>query len=163
MEQLWAPWRIEYVAGDNEEKGCIFCLSETSDEDDERLVVHRGRKAFVILNRYPYTNGHLMVTPFRHCSSIDDFSEDEALEIHRLLVLSRRALEAAFRPDGFNIGLNLGRSAGAGVPGHVHYHVVPRWTGDTNFMTLFGEVRVIPEHIEATFRRLKSEFERLLK
>ncbi|NIQ97866.1 MAG: HIT domain-containing protein [Desulfuromonadales bacterium] len=162
MKQLWAPWRLEYVAGDNGDNGCIFCVPESRDEDDDRLILHRGPAAFVILNRYPYSNGHLMVTPYRHCGSIDDLGEEEVIDIHRLLVLSRKALAAACHPDGFNIGLNLGQSAGAGVPDHVHYHVVPRWNGDTNFMTLFGEVRVIPEHLEATFRRLKTEFERLL-
>lgn len=162
MKQLWAPWRLEYVASEKEKEGCVFCIPDSRAEDDNRFIVYRGRTAFVIMNRFPYTNGHLMVTPYRHCGSIDDLEEDEVLEIHRLLVLARQALTSTSRPDGFNIGVNLGRSAGAGIPNHVHYHMVPRWSGDTNFMTLFGEVRVIPEHLEATFQRLKTEFERLI-
>lgn len=163
MKQLWAPWRLEYVASEKDKEGCVFCIPESTEEDDDRFIVYRGRRAFVIMNRFPYTNGHLMVTPYRHCGSIDDLDEEEALEIHRLLVLARQALTGTSRPDGFNIGVNLGRSAGAGMPNHVHYHMVPRWSGDTNFMTLFGEVRVIPEHLEATFQRLKTEFARLIK
>lgn len=166
MKQLWAPWRLEYVASDNDETdetGCIFCIPESSEEDGERLVLHRGRTAFVLMNRFPYTNGHLMVSPYRHCGALDDLDKNEIVEIHRLLVLARQALAATSEPDGFNIGVNLGRSAGAGIPDHVHYHIVPRWEGDTNFMTIFSEVRVIPEHIEATFRRLRTEFERLLR
>jgi ATP adenylyltransferase len=160
MKQLWAPWRLEYIRGKDEEKGCIFCIPECLDEDAKRLIIHRGRFAFVIMNRFPYSNGHLMVAPYRHCGNIDDLEDDEILEIHRLLVLSRQALVGSCQPHGFNIGLNLGHSAGAGIADHVHYHIVPRWHGDTNFMSLFADVRVIPEHLEATFRRIKTEFER---
>jgi ATP adenylyltransferase len=160
MKQLWAPWRMTYVTGEDREEsaGCIFCLNESRDEDRTRLILHRGEHAFVVMNKYPYTNGHLMVVPYRHCSSPDVLNEAEVLEMHRLLVLCRKVLEEAITPDGFNVGMNLGRAAGAGIEDHLHLHIVPRWKGDTNFMPVFAEVRVIPQHLEATYDILHRAF-----
>jgi len=159
MERLWAPWRMDYIAATDPREGeCIFCLGEKRHEDRERLVLFRGEHAFVIMNRYPYTNGHLMVAPYRHLADVADLSTEEAAEIHILMVQSKRALSSIIRPEGFNIGMNLGKAAGAGIDDHIHLHVVPRWIGDVNFMSTLGEVRVIPEHILATYERLLPLF-----
>jgi ATP adenylyltransferase len=153
MKQLWAPWRLEYIQGADEEPGCIFCRA--AEEDDEAgLVVQRGELAFVLLNKFPYGSGHLMVAPFRHESEFGSIGADEAVEIHRLAAAAVAALAETMRPQGFNLGWNLGRIAGAGVVGHVHLHVVPRWAGDTNFMPVLADVKVIPEALEDTRRKL---------
>lgn len=157
MDCLWAPWRMTYINGEPE-GSCIFCLRGREDEDQRRQVLHRGDHAFVIMNRFPYTNGHVMVAPFRHSADLEDFSDAEVVEMHRLVALARRVLTQVSRPDGFNIGLNLGRAAGAGVTDHLHYHVVPRWNGDTNFMPVFADVRVVPQHLEETYGLLRRAF-----
>jgi ATP adenylyltransferase len=154
MERLWAPWRLEYVQSADEQEGCIFCLAAESDDDEKQLVVHRGERAFVMLNKFPYSSGHLMVAPYRHGIEFGDLDDDEALEIHRLGAQGLEALKAVYKPDAFNLGWNIGRIAGAGIPGHGHLHVVPRWAGDTNFMPVLGDVKVIPEHLSATRARL---------
>ena len=146
-KQLWAPWRLEYVQSADELPGCVFCVALEGD-DEERLVVRRGERAFVLLNRFPYSSGHLMVAPVRHVGEL------AALEVHRLATQALAALGRAYAPEGYNLGWNLGRPAGAGVLGHVHLHVVPRWTGDTNFMPVLADVKVVPEHLEATRTRL---------
>ena len=151
--QLWAPWRLEYVQAADEQPGCVFCLAQEGD-DEERLVVRRGERAFVLLNKYPYASGHLMVAPARHLDELEALDADEAAEIHALTVDALAALRAAYRPDGFNLGWNLGRVAGAGVLDHVHQHVVPRWSGDTNFMPVLADLKVIPEHLAEARRRL---------
>lgn len=158
MERLWAPWRMQYIrkADDAAEEGCIFCRFPKEDMDEERLILLRGEHAFLILNAFPYSNGHLMVTPFRHTADLDDLDDSEMLE---MMTLTRRAvnlLKAAFHPDGFNVGINMGRVAGAGIADHVHIHVVPRWSGDTNFMPVLGDVRVIPESLQAVYARLRE-------
>lgn len=159
MDRLWAPWRMDYIANaDAQGSGCVLCLKDKEAEDRERLVLFRGEHAFVILNRYPYTNGHLMVAPYRHIADVVDLAAEEAAEIHALMVLSKKALSGAFHPEGFNIGMNLGKAAGAGIDDHIHLHVVPRWSGDVNFMSTLGEVRVIPEHLQTTYERLLSFF-----
>ena len=150
---LWAPWRLEYVQSADEQPGCVFCLAAGGD-DEERLVVHRGDNAFVVLNKFPYSSGHLMVAPYRHAGDFADLTNDEALEIHALTRRGLDALRELYAPDGFNLGWNLGRVAGAGVVDHVHLHVVPRWGGDTNFMPVLADVKVIPEHLEETRGRL---------
>jgi ATP adenylyltransferase len=152
-ERLWAPWRLEYVQGADDAQGCVFCTALEGD-DEERLVVHRGRSAFVLLNRYPYASGHLMVAPRRHVGDLGGLTDDEALEIHRLAAHGLRVLGDVYGPDGYNLGWNLGRPAGAGVVDHVHLHVVPRWAGDTNFMPVLADVRVLPEHLIESRRRL---------
>ena len=152
-EQLWAPWRLEYVRQADEAPGCVFCVAAAGD-DEELLVVARGTAAFVLLNRFPYASGHLMVAPLRHVGDFLDLSADESAEIHALTRTAVAALTSAFGPHGFNVGWNLGRAAGAGVVDHVHEHVVPRWGGDTNFMPVLADVKVIPEHLAETRRRL---------
>lgn len=160
MKQLWAPWRMTYLEGDDQagKEGCIFCIKDLPGEDRQRLVVHRGYHAFVIMNRYPYTNGHLMVAPYRHTAELGGLSPEEILDLHRLVAASRDALMKMASPDGFNLGMNLGRAAGAGVTDHLHVHVVPRWSGDTNFMPVLADLRVVPEHLETTYDRLRAVF-----
>jgi ATP adenylyltransferase len=150
---LWAPWRLEYVQGAAEETGCVFCDALAGD-DEERLVVHRSGNAFVLLNRFPYSSGHFMVAPHRHVGEFGALHDAEVTAIHQLAEEGMRALGEIYRPDGFNLGWNLGRVAGAGVVDHVHLHVVPRWSGDTNFMPVLADVKVLPEHLTATRARL---------
>ena len=153
MERLWAPWRLEYVQSADEADGCIFCRAAEGD-DEEHLVVHRGARAFVLLNRFPYASGHLLVAPYRHGVNFAELDDAEALEVHGLGARGLAALTAVYGPDGFNLGWNLGRVAGAGIVEHGHLHVVPRWGGDTNFMPVLGDVKVIPEFLLETRRRL---------
>lgn len=160
MERLWAPWRLEYVQGDHPAAGCVFCLGEESD-DEGRLVLHRGAHCFVIMNRFPYSNGHLMVAPRRHIADPGLLDDAEVAELHRLTVACRDVLREVCRAQGFNLGMNLGAVAGAGITDHLHQHIVPRWGGDTNFMPVFADVRVIPQHLEATYRQLREVFDRL--
>jgi ATP adenylyltransferase len=161
MDRLWSPWRMEYIeahAQGGEPVACVFCsLLEHGDPDGERIL-HRGPAAFVTLAKYPYNPGHLLVLPVRHTGELDDLTDDEGAEIHALLQRSVRALREASAPDGFNVGLNLGRVAGAGIPGHLHWHVVPRWGGDTNFMPVVGETRVLPQLLSETYERLRPHF-----
>ncbi len=156
VKQLWAPWRLEYVQHADDGDGCIFCRAAELPEDEPELVVQRGELAFVLLNKFPYASGHLMVAPHRHGSTFDDLADAEALEVHRLAVAAIEALEAVFAPQGFNVGWNLGRVAGAGIVDHGHLHVVPRWNGDTNFMPVLADVKVIPEHLAETRRKLQE-------
>jgi ATP adenylyltransferase len=154
---LWAPWRLEYVQQADEAEGCVFCAeADEALAPRETLLVHRGQTAAVILNKYPYSSGHLMVAPSRHVGALPDLSDAEALEIHRLAVAAMEALSRTYGPDGFNLGWNLGRPAGAGIADHVHLHVVPRWAGDTNFMPVLADVKVLPEHLLATRERLRE-------
>jgi ATP adenylyltransferase len=152
---LWAPWRLEYIQSADEQSGCVFCLAQDGD-DDEKLVVRRGEAAFVLLNRFPYSSGHLMVAPFRHLGEYGELADDEVLEIHRLAAQALEALREVYGPEGYNLGWNLGRVAGAGVVDHVHLHVVPRWAGDTNFMPVLADVKVMPEHLSETRRRVSD-------
>jgi ATP adenylyltransferase len=165
MERLWSPWRLAYVTGKaGGSAGCIFCeaaAAPPTDSPAHPLVVARGRTAYVILNLYPYNNGHLMVVPNRHIATLVEARGDELSEIIRLARDAEIALTEAYRPQGLNIGANLGRPAGAGIVDHVHLHVVPRWTGDTNFMPVIGETRVLPEDLGETAARLRPIFERL--
>lgn len=159
MKQIWAPWRSVYIGGEHGDQ-CVFCEILESGQDEENLVLLRGEKTFVLMNRYPYTNGHVMVVPKRHVGDIEELTDDEMMELFKNSQKMVKALRA-FNPEGFNIGVNVGRIAGAGVPGHVHVHVVPRWGGDTNFMPVFGDVRVISESLEVTFRKLKDALAKL--
>jgi ATP adenylyltransferase len=154
---LWAPWRLEYIQSADDQEGCIFCLAAAGD-DEERLVLHRGEHAIVVLNKFPYSSGHLMVAPRRHVGDFGALSDDEALELHRLAASGMEALRETYAPDGFNLGWNLGRIAGAGIVDHVHLHVVPRWAGDTNFMPVLADVKVLPEHLQETRQRLSAAF-----
>lgn len=160
MDHLWAGWRSTYIegAGDPDPAGCLFCrLPDLSDA--ESLIVARGRTAFTVLNRYPYTTGHVMVAPFRHVPEPGDLSETERSEVWESLATAQRAIRQTMSPDGFNLGANLGRVAGAGVPGHFHLHLVPRWTGDANFMTTVGATRVLPEDLADTWEKLRAALE----
>ena len=152
-KQLWAPWRLEYIKQADEQLGCVFCEAAAGD-DEEKLVVHRGELAFVLLNRFPYASGHLMAAPYRHVGEFGELTDDEALEIHRLAQRGIGALAQVYGPQGYNLGWNLGRIAGAGVVDHVHLHIVPRWAGDTNFMPVLADVKVLPEHLAETRSRL---------
>jgi ATP adenylyltransferase len=159
MRQLWAPWRLEYIRSADEQDGCVLCRAAEAT-DDAGLVVHRGELAFVVVNKYPYASGHLMVAPLRHEGEFGELTADEALEIHRLASVALGTLAQTMQPQGFNLGWNLGRIAGAGVVGHVHLHVVPRWAGDTNFMPVLADVRVLPESLEATRATLSEAWPR---
>ena len=160
MDRLWAPWRLSYVtAAQVPPTECIFC-DPTAGRDID-LVVLRGREAYVILNLYPYNNGHLMVVPKRHLAALESLTADEQLELMQLARLSEMALNEAYRPQGINVGINLGRAAGAGIENHLHIHLVPRWSGDTSFMTAVGQTRVLPEDLGATAARLRPIFEKL--
>ena len=149
---LWAPWRLEYVQHADELDRCVFC------EPEAELLIHSGEHALVVLNRYPYASGHLLVAPRRHVGDLADLSDDEGLAIHRLAVRGVAALRAAYRPQGFNLGWNLGLVAGAGILDHVHLHLVPRWGGDTSFMPVLGDVKVIPDSLAASHRKLAELF-----
>jgi ATP adenylyltransferase len=157
MENLWAPWRIEYILG-KREPYCIFCPEGDGHSDEERLILHRGRLCMVMMNKYPYNNGHLLVAPWRHTSELDDLTQDELLDIMQWIKRCTLILKRVMHPDGFNIGLNLGLAAGAGVEDHLHFHVVPRWQGDTNFLMVFADVRSIPEHLKQTYAKLSQHF-----
>ncbi len=159
MERLWAPWRGEYVksASKGEDQGCLFCELQKQD-DEEALILARTELSFAVLNRYPYNSGHLMVAPFRHVGNLEDLKDEESLDAQQLLQRAIRALKEAMEPDGFNLGMNLGRVAGAGVADHLHMHVVPRWNGDTNFMPVTAETKVLPETLDQTWRRLRARF-----
>jgi ATP adenylyltransferase len=157
MEQLWAPWRLEYVGQADEQEGCILCRAIEGD-DESGLVVHRGREAFALLNKFPYASGHLMVAPYRHVGEFSELGDGEALEVHRIAGQGMGALVQLYAPQGFNLGWNLGRIAGAGVTDHVHLHLVPRWAGDTNFMPVLADVKVMPEHLAETRRKLAESW-----
>lgn len=157
-ERLWAPWRFAYIESSST-PGCIFVDLPRQEDDRANLLLHRGETAFVMLNAFPYTNGHLMVAPYRHTAEMIELGDPELLEINQLLAAAIEWLKEVYRPDGFNIGVNLGRAAGAGIPTHIHWHIVPRWNGDTNFMTTVGEVRVLPESLERSYDRLRPVVE----
>jgi len=157
---LFAPWRYEYLVSDKSGTECFLCEAAASEQDAETLIVHRGRKVFVILNRYPYTNGHVMVAPYAHEARLSESSAETRGELVETVALAERILTEAYRTDGLNVGLNLGSAAGAGVADHYHVHIVPRWKGDTNFMTVAGDVRVVPEEPGQTLARLRPLFAR---
>lgn len=158
MDTLWAPWRMEYIGGTKPE-GCFLCdILRAGGDDKANLVLKRGEHCAVVMNRYPYNNGHLMIAPYRHESEMSSLTSGERLDIMDLLDASIRALRAVLHPDGFNAGLNLGRVAGAGLETHVHFHLVPRWNGDTNFMPVLGETKVIPQALEDLWTLVRPAF-----
>ncbi len=158
MNQLWSPWRMEYIDKNNKEDGCVFCNAQAMQDSAENLIAYRGKLAYVILNRYPYTSGHLMVIPFTHVPSLEELDPETRAEMMELTSRCTTVLKSIYRPQGFNVGVNMGEAAGAGVLGHVHIHIVPRWKGDTNFMTAVGQTRVLPEALEDTYLRVQKEF-----
>ena len=160
MEHIFATWRMAYIAAPKHE-GCIFCDFPAERRDAERYILHRGESCFVILNLYPYNPGHMMVVPYRHTNVYESLTDPEALDMHRLTARAVALLKREMRPDGFNIGINLGHPAGAGVEGHLHRHIVPRWNGDNNFMPVLADTRVVPESLEATYRKLAEVWDAL--
>lgn len=158
MKQIWAPGRIDYIRGEKP-LGCILCDKPKEDRDQENLILHRGKDGFVLMNLYPYNSGHLMVCPYQHVDNLENLSDEIASNLMQMLKTSLAALRKAFHPEGSNIGLNLGKAGGAGIDDHLHFHIVPRWIGDTNFMTVVSESWVIPEDIGETYRLLKPHFE----
>ena len=156
MDYLWTPWRYQYVTKTGEAGDCVFCAAAQSTDDHASLVVHRATHNFVIVNRFPYTSGHIMVVPKRHVATLEAVPDEALVELIRLARESERHLRSIYRPEGLNLGVNVGKSAGAGIAGHLHMHVLPRWNGDTNFMTVVGETRVLPEDLEVTWERLRS-------
>ncbi|MCA1815913.1 MAG: HIT domain-containing protein [Acidobacteria bacterium] len=163
MDRLWTPWRYQYISGAGGEKkddsACIFCDIAADPANDERnFVLHRAPRNFVLLNLYPYTSGHLMIVPYEHVPDLDALRQETAHELIDLAQRAQSVLREAYRPEGFNFGINLGRAAGAGVAGHVHLHALPRWAGDANYMTTVGETRVLPEDLPMTYERLRGKF-----
>lgn len=158
MWHLWAPWRSTYVNEKKDAQRCIFCIGADTSHDEENLIVYRGKLAFAILNRYPYTSGHLMIAPYKHVPRLSAASEEAAEEIMRLARRAEHILETVYRADGLNIGMNLGEAAGAGIEQHIHLHVLPRWNGDANFMTSVAMTRVLPESLDETYAKLKHAF-----
>lgn len=160
MDYLWSPWRYSYIKGAGRADGCVFCRIAESADDDADLVVYRGRLNYVVLNRFPYTSGHAMVIPYRHLAKLEEATADE---LNEMMALTRRlagALDRGYRPEGINIGMNVGKAAGAGVAGHIHMHALPRWTADSNFMTTISETRVLPEELHDTLSKLRDDFAR---
>jgi ATP adenylyltransferase len=161
MRYLWAPWRMEYIL-EEKQKGCIFCKKPTEGKDEKNLILWQGDYAFVIMNKFPYNNGHLMVVPKRHCIDLDQLGGEEFQELSYLLKVSTRVLKECLHPHGFNIGMNIGKVGGAGEE-HIHFHIIPRWTGDTNFMPVLSETKIIPEYLVKTYQKLQSAFKDLFR
>jgi ATP adenylyltransferase len=162
MDYLWTPWRYQYVSDPRKDDRCIFCEA-LALADDQSLIVFRGRKNFVILNRFPYTTGHVMVVPFAHVADLAGCETETLAEMMTVAQRTEQALRATYHPEGFNLGMNLGRCAGAGVAGHLHLHILPRWVGDTNFMTVVAETRVEPEDLATTYSKLRRAFQAVSK
>jgi ATP adenylyltransferase len=158
MDYLWTPWRYTYVSSVDKTDSCIFCCLLNLGDDEKALIVHRARFNFIILNAYPYTSGHVMVVPYEHVDRLNLLPEAAANEMMQLTRRLEFILTELYEPDGVNLGMNIGKAAGAGVAGHIHMHVLPRWVADANFMTVVGETRVLPEALEETYRRLKAKF-----
>jgi ATP adenylyltransferase len=158
MDYLWSPWRYRYVQKDKAGAGCVFCQAAAAERDEENLVIHRARKNYIILNRYPYSTGHLMVIPYEHVDMLQYASEETLQEMMLLTQRAQLHLREVYRPPGFNLGMNLGESAGAGIAEHIHMHVLPRWPGDTSFITTVAETRVLPEDLMVTWRKLHDAF-----
>jgi ATP adenylyltransferase len=156
MEHLWAPWRLEYMQSADAQDECLFCSAAANPDDPKRLVIHLGTDAVVLLNKFPYASGHFMVAPVRHVGDYAELADEEVLELHRFASAGMGALAQLYAPQGYNVGWNLGRIAGAGIVDHAHLHVVPRWAGDTNFMPVLADVKVLPEHLEETRQKMRA-------
>jgi len=161
VKKLWAPWRMAYLRGEGKEDGCVFCNKPALDKSDDKksLILFRGKHNFIIMNLFPYNNGHCMVVPYKHTGDFCDLNDDEMLELMQLAQLTIKVFKRVFNPEGINSGFNLGKAAGAGIRQHIHFHILPRWEGDTNFMPVLGETRVISEHISETYDKLKEAFD----
>ncbi|MCJ7535523.1 MAG: HIT domain-containing protein [Anaerolineales bacterium] len=161
MKYIWSPWRMSYIQKHKDESGCVFCVAQDVSDGTENLILFRGQRAFVILNRYPYTSGHLMVVPYQHEASLEGLDSETRAELLELANQIMKLLGKEYHPQGFNVGINIGEAAGAGITEHVHLHVVPRWSGDTNFMSSLGETRVLPETLADTYQRLKKAWQQM--
>ena len=160
MKQLWAPWRMEYIKSDKSD-ACIFCTLPRENEDEKNYILYRGKADFIIMNIFPYNSAHLMVSPFRHIGCLTEQNSDETSELNRLTNTCIEILRKVINPEGFNVGYNIGKAAGAGYDEHIHCHIVPRWIGDTNFMPVLGETKVHPEHLKSTYSKLLPHFKDL--
>jgi ATP adenylyltransferase len=158
MDYLWTPWRFAYMSTAGKTPGCVFCQKVAEQNDERALIVHRGKHCFVILNAFPYTSGHVMVVPFEHTDELQKLSAEAATEMMALTQRLEGILRSLYNPDGLNLGMNVGKAAGAGVAGHIHMHVLPRWVADSNFMTTVGETRILPEALDVTYSRITQEF-----
>jgi len=156
MDYLWTPWRYRYISSEKNKGGCVFCEAVAANDDAATLIVYRGEKNFIILNRYPYTSGHVMIVPYAHVADLPSAPPEALSEMMRLAQNVQTALAKTYHPEGYNLGMNLGRAAGAGIVGHLHLHVLPRWAGDSNFMTVVGETRVEPEELSTSYERLRE-------
>lgn len=162
MEHLWAPWRMKFIEElRNKGSGCIFCELAAEGDDRKRLILHRGKRCYAVMNRFPYNNGHLMIVPYKHTGSLDDLSDEENAEIIRFCSHSVKIAEKTLNAEGFNCGFNIGAAAGAGIKDHIHLHVVPRWCGDANFLPIIGDTRSMPEYLEDTYDRMIGEFSKI--
>ncbi|MDO9543334.1 MAG: HIT domain-containing protein [Kiritimatiellia bacterium] len=159
MKRIWAPWRMEYILN-YRQAGCFLCDICQDDKDEQSLVLKRGKSSFLLLNKYPYNNGHLLIAPYRHIDSLESMAEPEMTEMMQMASSACKILRASMHPDGFNLGLNIGAAAGAGLKDHIHLHIVPRWEGDTNFMPVLGEVKIIPQPLDELWRKLRKEISR---
>lgn len=159
MDYLFTPWRYAYITGGEKPGECVFCAQLREKDDAKALIVHRGKHCFVILNAYPYTSGHVMIAPYEHTDQLQKLSSEAAREMMSLMQKLEGILRELYKPDGLNMGINLGKAAGAGIAGHIHMHVLPRWVADANFVSVIGETRVIPEALEETYRRIRSKFQ----
>ena len=158
MEFIWSPWRMEYIQNDKQDENCIFCLALGKTDDSENLIIARGQSVFTILNRYPYTSGHVMVVPILHEPAFENLDEGTSSELMLFTQKTIRILKTIYKPHGFNVGFNIGEAAGAGILGHVHMHIVPRWIGDTNFMSTLATTRVLPESLEQTYLKIRNSW-----
>ena len=158
MDYLWTPWRYAYVSAAEKDSGCVFCNAAKSDDDEKVLIVHRGKDCFVILNAYPYTPGHVMVVPYAHLDQLQKLPPEAAAEMMALSQRMETVLRELYSPDGINLGMNIGKAAGAGIAGHIHMHVLPRWVADANFLSVVGETRILPETLDVTWNRMQKAF-----
>jgi len=167
LDRLWSPWRSKYIEsfkpGAEKDGGCLFCKVFKEDKDEENFVLHRGTRGYIIMNLYPYNSGHLMVVPYKHTSRLDDLGADEVLGCMSLVNLACKVLDDSVYPQGYNIGMNLGRCSGAGIDEHLHFHIVPRWNGDTNFMPVLNDVKVVSEMMEETYKKLQVSLAKILQ
>lgn len=163
MNQLWAPWRMEYLKDHKPTTDCIFCKFVSEQNDKQNLIAHRGTHCFVILNKFPYNNGHVMVVPNEHVPQFDELSETVLKEMNELIKISSKALDQCYKPQGYNLGMNIGEASGAGVKDHLHMHIVPRWNGDTNFMPVLAETKTMPQHISASYEKISEAIRSLVK
>src|SRR5437867_867559 len=164
MEKLWSPWRSKYIEsfkpGNKPDEECLFCRVVKENRDKENYLVHRGKKGFIIMNLYPYNSGHLMIAPYKHVGKLNELNDEEVLDCMNLVNLGCKLLDESIFPQGYNIGMNVGRTAGAGIEDHVHFHIVPRWNGDTNFMPVLNDVKVVSEMMEQTYEKLRAALDR---